>query len=214
MIAGVPISGGGTCSTRPRLPRWPPGSANRRAIRIATGSARYPLPDRLPLSPAQTFIDRTVTAPAHYNIPFTLRVRGAFDHTALRRAVADVLERHRPLRTIYPDTPAGPYQHLLADAVPDPRRRRNIRAVLTAGFDVRTHPPLRIRVFEFGPDDHMIACTFHHIGVDGWSLAPLARDLVLAYSARADDSAPQWQDLPVQYADYTLWRRAVLGQRG
>nr|WP_320443246.1 condensation domain-containing protein [Rhodococcus opacus] len=176
------------------------------------------LPDRIPLSPAQAYIDRTATAPALYSIPCTIRIRGGIDRTAFEQAVGDVLERHRALRTIYPDGPTGPYQHLLdvADVLPDlspiPEKGDDAtRAVLSAPFDVRTEPPLRIRVFEYARDEHVIACVFHHISVDGWSFATLAGDLTLAYAARAFGSAPQWPALQVDYSDYTMWWHAVLG---
>ena len=57
----------------------------------------------------------------------------------------------------------------------------------------------------------MLLLVLHHIAGDGWSLAPLARDLAPPTRPGATARRPSWPPLPVQYADYTLWQQQLLG---
>ncbi|MGW5714880.1 non-ribosomal peptide synthase/polyketide synthase [Amycolatopsis sp. NPDC003865] len=180
-------------------------------------------PDRLPLSFAQQrlwFVDQAEEANAGYDVPRALRLRGPLDVPALQAALADVVERHEPLRTVFPSHDGEPWQEILTtsevpwtvvesteDALPD------VLAEAAAHlFDLRTELPIRAHLVRVAAEDHVLLLVLHHIASDGWSAAPLWRDLTTAYTARLDGHAPDWAPLPVQYADYTLWQREVLDE--
>ena len=55
-------------------------------------------------------------------------------------------------------------------------------------------------------------CSLHHIAGDGWSLrSAVARPCGVLPGAAARALRRRLPALPVQYADYTLWQQAVLG---
>lgn len=66
-------------------------------------------------------------------------------------------------------------------------------------------------MLRISPQEHVVVFVIHHIAADGASMAPFMRDLLAAYDARRQGGAPQWTPLPIQYKDYTLWQREVLG---
>ncbi|MFC9898430.1 amino acid adenylation domain-containing protein [Nocardia sp. NPDC127579] len=183
-----------------------------------------PRPDRIPLSLAQQrlwILNRFAEHAAAYNMSLAVQVDGPLDLNALRAGLIDVLERHESLRSTFPESPAGPYQvvHPAAE-IPltlDPIDASGADAAELAaefagyGFDLRSQAPIRVALWSTGPDTHVFLLVLHHICGDGWSVAPLARDLMSAVAARSLGAAPAWSPLPVQYADYALWQRELLG---
>ncbi|MET9490260.1 amino acid adenylation domain-containing protein [Nocardia sp. NPDC006630] len=192
----------------------------------ATGPelVRGPRPEPVPLSPAQQrmwFVNRYDPASPAYNVPVALRLSGCVDLAALRTALYDVIERHETLRTVYPDIDGVGGQRILSaaevplDLEPVPMTLDELPAAVlrtvTEGFDVTAAVPLRFKLFRIAPGEHVIVLAAHHIATDGFSMAPLTRDVAAAYATRAAGQQPAWEPLPVQYADYTLWQHARLG---
>ncbi|WP_210608733.1 non-ribosomal peptide synthase/polyketide synthase [Streptomyces rhizosphaericus] len=198
-----------------------------------------PRPPVLPLSYAQRrlwFLDRLEGASALYNVPLVLRLSGRLDVPALRAALADVVARHESLRTRFPEVEGEPYQEivpvaeasvalpLIPVAAADELAER-IDQASSHAFDAAAELPVRATLFALDwdqqppPEDGLVVTgesvlvlVVHHIAADGWSMGLLWRDLSVAYAARCAGSAPGWEPLPAQYADYTLWQRKVLGE--
>ncbi|MER7563570.1 amino acid adenylation domain-containing protein [Streptomyces sp. NPDC097941] len=187
-------------------------------------------PAEIPLSFAQRrlwFLNRLEGAQAAtYNMPVVLRLTGSLDGVALRAAFHDVVERHESLRTLFPENSAGePYQHILAPNAPQSAElvaedmetsalAERLAALVGAGFDLTTEIPHRARLLTMDDATHVLVMVLHHIAGDGWSMAPLARDIATAYAARIEGRVPDWEPLPVQYADFSLWQRDLLGSEG
>ncbi|MEU6378918.1 amino acid adenylation domain-containing protein [Streptomyces sp. NPDC046909] len=179
----------------------------------------------IPLSFAQRrmwFLHRLEGPSATYNIPFALRLDGPLHTAALAAAVTDVVGRHESLRTLLVENADGiPEQRILSPREAEPSFRvvdvaedavdDAMREVVGAGFELDTDLPLRTTLFRISPQAHVVVFVFHHVAADGASMGPFMRDLLTAYTARQQGGTPEWEPLPVQYKDYTVWQQQMLG---
>ncbi|MEU9246399.1 amino acid adenylation domain-containing protein [Streptomyces sp. NPDC048385] len=192
--------------------------------------ARRERPERVPLSYAQQrmwFLNRFEESEpdgagaAAYNLPFALRLSGSVDIDALECALGDIADRHESLRTVFPDVEGVPYQEIREGVEGRPRLqvvaagerwREVMQDEIGRGFDVRVDLPWRTVLLKVAQEEWVLLLVAHHIASDGWTMGVLANDLQVAYGARLSGQAQGWEPLPVQYADYALWQREVLGE--
>ena len=206
-----------------------PAGVAAAAAAAGAGSGRAPLrpwdrPERVPLSFAQWrmwFINQLEEDRSTYNLPVAIGLDGVVDRDALAGALADVAARHEVLRTVFPDEGGVPWQRILdGEAGKPPLAVRQVAGdevasavaeVAGRGFDLTVELPWRAELLVTGPGRGVLVLVVQHIAGDGWSMGVLARDVSAAYAARRARNAPGWAALPVQYADYALWQRSVLG---
>ncbi|MER7765202.1 AMP-binding protein, partial [Streptomyces sp. NPDC097619] len=182
-------------------------------------------PARPPLSYAQHrlwLLDALRGTGTVYNVPVAVRVAGPVDADALRAAVQDLADRHEVLRTVIAEHEGEPYQRVLPAGstvvpvevreVPAGRLRAEAEAAGGYVFDLARDLPLRVTLLRSGPGESVLLVLLHHIATDEASTGPLLADLSAAYAARLAGGAPEFAPLPVQYADYALWQRELLGE--
>ena len=176
-------------------------------------------------------LDQIDGASAAYNMPFAVRVRGSLDCAALAAALADLIARHAPLRTVIgalggapagrllpPPSPGGllAWEDLsgLAETERDEALTASLAIETARPFDLSADLMLRGRIIRMGADDHVVTLVLHHAAGDDASMAVFADELGVAYDARRNGQAPALPDLPFQYADHAAWRQDQLGQDG
>ncbi|MBX9640352.1 MAG: amino acid adenylation domain-containing protein, partial [Mycobacteriaceae bacterium] len=223
----VPIRAVFDTPTVARLAEWMSAHTTDRA---GVALSAQPRPVSIPLSFAQNrlwFLDQFDGPSPVYNIPLALRLRGQLDIGALGKALADVVNRHESLRTVFPTVDGIPQQRVLAADEADfswdvidaagwsaIQLEDAVGAAVRYAFDLTAEIQFRARLFTVTDRDHVLVITMHHIAADGWSLSPMFRDVGEAYRARCAGRAPGWAPLAVQYVDYTLWQREHLGELG
>ncbi|HEU0300784.1 MAG TPA: condensation domain-containing protein, partial [Longimicrobium sp.] len=203
-------------------------TAEEKRARLAELLRRKEGPLRqFPLTFAQQriwFLDQMEPGNPAFNTTSAMRMRGDMDLAAMEKAVANLVRRHEPLRTVFRLVGGEPVQVVLpfrgfpvpleALDAPEEERlavaRRRVAEEMDTRFDLARAPVFHARILRLAPDDHVLLMCMHHIVIDGWSMGVLYRELNLAYAAYAEGREPELPELPIQYADYAVWQRGHL----
>src|SRR6185437_3559210 len=147
---------------------------------------------------------------------------GDLNVPALERSFAEIIRRHGALRTRFVVEDGEPVQKVedfvefrlqlmdLSDqgsAEDITKQLLEILAQETAKpFDLGVAPLLRGVLIRLDEREYILALSMHHIVVDEWSMGVLQQEMILLYTAYVRGQESPLKEMPLQYAEYTLWQ--------
>lgn len=198
----------------------PAGTSSGSASLGSLGEPLY----RFPTSLAQQsfwYLDRLEPGNPCWNIAVRFRILGPLDVSLLQRSIDEVVRRHDVLRTSFAllDGTLAQIVHAeaaiplplddlsgLAPPARDAEEEQRTIAEAALPFNLKTGPLLRVRLLQLDKQEHMLLLTIHHIVSDGWSIGLFSDEIAAHYEALSLGNPSTLPDLPLQYADYTIWR--------
>ena len=178
-----------------------------------------------PLSLAQRrlwFLYQLDPQSPEYNISRAWRLKGSLNTEALVTSLNLILARHETLRTTFQEIDGQPVQ-IIRPTLNVALHERNFSSYSPAQleaeidralidqplrpFDLLTGPLLRFNLIRYGPDDHVLVFTVHHMVFDGSSLKIFCQELSRCYAATLAEQPSALAPLPIQYQDYSYWQQ-------
>ncbi|WP_198299747.1 non-ribosomal peptide synthetase [Tumebacillus avium] len=175
------------------------------------------------------FLDQLHPGNAAYNIPYLFRIQGELDSAVLKGSIEKICKRHDVLRVRFEERDGEPcqkvdafqplpYQEVDLQAVPENEREVRAQELLTEWtqlpFDLQAGQLVRMYLVKLDSLSHILMLNVHHIVSDGWSAGVLFRELTEFYRALLQGTDPQLKELPIQYADYSVWQNQRVQEDG
>ncbi len=171
-------------------------------------------------------IDQLTPGKATYNMPSALRIRGTLEVEVLERTLEEVARRHETLRTRFVAVRGEPKQVIedqvnvelplldLTNVAGEEEREaeamRLAREEAKQPFNLQQAPLFRVKLLRLGALNHVLLLTMHHIISDAWSTGVLIEEVSVLYGAFSAGQPSPLPELPIQYADYSVWQREWL----
>lgn len=155
------------------------------------------------------------------NLFFAFHLSGPLNAAVLEAALQQIVSRHEILRTTFKLVDSQPCQiiapevsiHLPVVDVPTKSStevKRLAHEEAQRPFDLSSGPLLRCVLLHLSETEHILLLTMHHIISDGWSIGVLFREIVLFSQAYIAGKPSPLPELPLQYADFSVWQRNCL----
>ncbi|RKH59256.1 non-ribosomal peptide synthetase, partial [Corallococcus llansteffanensis] len=165
------------------------------------------------------FQERLSPGQAGLDLLYSVRLSGRLDVASLAGSLNEVVRRHAALRTSFVEQEGRPWQRIVpelvvplpvVDAKDDADAWRLLHDASRAPFDLEQGPLLRAALFSVSDTEHLLLLKLHHTVSDGWSMGLLVHELGVLYAALASGTQATLPDLPLQYADFSVWQRESL----
>jgi amino acid adenylation domain-containing protein/non-ribosomal peptide synthase protein (TIGR01720 family) len=181
-----------------------------------------PVTGGVPLTPIQRwFFDTHTVRPERFNQSLMAELVEGIEHSALRTALAAVIEHHDALRMQFDyldgqwlqnNAPVEPVDvlelHDLSELNPDEQAATmaQVAEEVHGGFDLGRSPLLAAVLFDLGADRRSVLfLAVHHLVVDGVSWRILLEDLDTAYRQATGDKTVQLGLKTTSFQDWALW---------
>jgi amino acid adenylation domain-containing protein/thioester reductase-like protein len=173
-------------------------------------------------------LDQLMPAGISFNVSGAVRLLGALDHEAMRRALAALMERHAVLRTTFKVVDGEPVQEVHAQlSVPlgeedaslwtEEALQDCLEDLAFRSFDLEREPAFRVVILERSAEESILLLAVHHLITDFWSMTLFASELMTLYTIQTKGTPLALPPLSHSYADFTYWRNDALesaeGQR-
>jgi amino acid adenylation domain-containing protein len=160
-----------------------------------------------------------------YNSTYLIKYTGGIALHSMERALNELIRRHTPLRTVYPNQRGKPIQviqpfepfslpRLDFSGLPENERQQAIQSYVAVQggkpYNLQQGPVVRFALLHENQDVDYLFSSIHHIGFDAWSQENLFSELMHFYDAFHTGKEPDLVELPIQYIDYALWQREWL----
>lgn len=167
------------------------------------------------------FINQLENNPTVYNMVSALAIEGDFNETAFSSAVAQLIQRHEILRTVFITVDNSPRQkilsydeHVHAYEFIDLSQKQNINALLeeifrvegATAFDLAEGPLFRLKLVRMQDNQHIFILNLHHIIYDGWSKTVLEEEFMQLFDKLSGGEDFQLPHQAYQYKDYSAWQ--------
>ncbi|MCD9188128.1 MAG: amino acid adenylation domain-containing protein [Pyrinomonadaceae bacterium] len=167
------------------------------------------------------FVHQLEPQSAVYNVSAGLLLKGEIQIELVNQAITSITDRQSILRTSFAVIESTPYQKILPTGkfeietldlshLPESEQSESVKTEIAKRaekpFNLTDGRLFRGVLLKLADDEHILQLTLHHIITDGLSMNILVKEFSETYTALKNQNVIRLPQLPVTYADYSLWQ--------